>query len=391
MIKHISNGVNKTPTILVIFGATGDLARRKIVPALWHLFQEGKLPPPFSIIGFSRRDLDVAAFRRHIADALGNYHKKKSVQSDKNFLEMFSFVRGFFDTGEAYDALKREIEKKERAAGCRINKLFYLAVTPEMYAIVLTNLAESGLARSNNRGDAGMWSHGNGSPAFDIGQHRQRDAGWTRIIVEKPFGKDADTAQALDELLGTLFREEQIYRIDHYLAKEMIQNILAFRFSNNLFENNWNSDAIERIDIRLWENIGVEDRGSFYDGVGALRDVGQNHLLQMLALITMDRPESFDAAALRRCRADILRTLVIPSEQEIIRTSVRAQYDGYRAIRGVAADSQTETYFKVHAALVAPRWQGVAITLESGKRLGEQKKEIVITFRHPLPCMCPPD
>lgn len=383
--------MNKTPTILVIFGATGDLARRKIIPALWHLFREKKLPKHFSIIGFSRRDLDEGAFRDHVATVLSHHHKSKAARGERSFLNLFTFVRGFFDTADAYDILKVAIEKIGNKAGAPANTLFYLAVTPEMYETVLMNLARSGL---NATGDGGVGrtplEARRASGASAAASEGLPLTGWTRVIVEKPFGKDASTAQALDELLGKLFYEEQIYRIDHYLAKEMIQNILAFRFSNNLFEKNWSRETIERIDIRLWEGIGVEERGSFYDGVGALRDVGQNHLLQMLALITMDRPENFDATALRRGRAAVLAALMTPLAKEIRATSARAQYKGYRAIKGVASGSQTETYFKISASLAAPRWKGVVFSLEGGKRLGEQKKEIVVTFRHPSPCMCPP-
>ena len=297
-----------TPTIFVIFGATGDLVRRKIVPALWHLFTEEKLHPAFTIIGFSRRDLTQDAFREYIGAMLRDYRKGEVLRDDSRFLDLFTYVRGLFDTKEAYIRLQSAIEAIERRYGTCANK--------------------------------------------------------------------------------------------HYLAKEMIQNILAFRFSNNLFEKNWSSETIERIDIRVRERLGVEERGGFYDGVGALRDVGQNHLLQMLALITMERPESFDASALRRRRAEILQTLVVPASlenssltgparAEILSAGMRAQYDGYRAIRGVAPDSQTETYFRINAALAAPRWKGVPVMLESGKRLGVERKEIVITFRHPLPCLCP--
>ena len=356
------------PTILVIFGATGDLVRKKIVPALWHLYEEQKFPSDFFIVGVSRRDLTQDAFRNYMAATLAAYRDDGAPdRRQAAFLKLFTYVQGLFETKEAYVRLGEALHKIERRYGICANKLFYLAVTPDANETVLTRLARSGVSAEC----AGS-------------------SGWTRIIVEKPFGKDADTAQRLDELLGELFREEQIYRIDHYLAKEMIRNILAFRFSNNLFEKNWGQETIERIDIRLWERIGVEERGAFYDGVGALRDVGQNHLLQMLALVTMDRPASLEAPALRRKRAEILHSLAVPSRQVIARTSVRAQYEGYRAIRGVRPDSKIETYFKIDAMFTAPRWKGVAVTLESGKRLGEQRKEVVITFRHPSPCLCPP-
>ncbi|MBI2053326.1 MAG: glucose-6-phosphate dehydrogenase [Candidatus Sungbacteria bacterium] len=358
-----------TPTILVIFGATGDLTRRKIVPALWHLFREKKLPPSFSVIGFSRRDLGEEAFRASVDTMVATHRAtSRSKGTDTAFINTFTYVRGFFDKKEAYLDLKKKIEDIERASGARANRLFYLAVTPDMYETVLNNIARSG-----------------------IGTSESDDAGWARIIVEKPFGRDAKTARELDELLASLFHEQQIYRIDHYLAKEMVQNILAFRFSNNLFERNWSRETIERIDVRLWEKLGVEERGTFYDGVGALRDVGQNHLLQMLALIAMDRPENFGASALRRNRAAVLRALATPSRKEIMQTSVRAQYEGYRAIAGVAPDSDTETYFRTDASVASARWKGVRFTLESGKRMHERQKEMVITFRHPTPCLCPPE
>lgn len=356
-----------TPTILVIFGATGDLTRRKIVPALWHLFREKKFPPSFSVIGFSRRDLGEEAFRASVDTMVATHRAtSRATGTDTAFINTFTYVQGFFGKKEAYLDLKKKIEEIERASGARANRLFYLAVTPDMYETVLNNIARSG-----------------------IGTSESDDAGWARIIVEKPFGRDAKTARELDELLASLFHEQQIYRIDHYLAKEMVQNILAFRFSNNLFERNWSRETIERIDVRLWENLGVEERGTFYDGVGALRDVGQNHLLQMMALITMDRPENFGASALRRNRAAVLRALATPSRKEIVETSVRAQYEGYRAIRGVAPDSDTETYFRTDASVASARWKGVRFTLESGKRMHERQKEMVITFRHLTPCLCP--
>ncbi|TSC74652.1 MAG: glucose-6-phosphate 1-dehydrogenase, partial [Parcubacteria group bacterium Gr01-1014_33] len=250
------------------------------------------------------------------------YQPKRNPKKEEQFLAMFRYVRGFFDNEGAYADL----------------------VTPDHYETVLTNIARSGLAGKNAR-DRGRTPLEVGRPGRP--PSRERDGlltGWTRIIVEKPFGKDADTAQHLDTLLGELFAEEQIYR-----------------------------------------------RGGFYDGVGALRDVGQNHLLQMLALVTMDRPYNFGSPALRQRRVEALNGLRVPTAREITDTSVRAQYEGYRAIRGVSPDSTTETYFKIGASFVSPRWRGVAVTMESGKRMGTAQKEIEITFRHPQPCLCPPD
>ena len=214
-------------------------------------------------------------------------------------------------------------------------------------------------------------------------------SGWTRVLVEKPFGNDVKTSRELDELLGSLFREEQIYRIDHYLAKEMLQGILNFRFMNNLFETSWDRSAIERIDVKLHETIGAEKRGKFYDGVGALRDVGQNHLLQMLALVTMEQPTSRGPAAIRQARADAIRDVLRPmTAEEIARDTYRSQYDGFREISDVADDSMTETYFKLRTTLRGTRWAGVPVSIESGKRIGDVCKEIVVTFRHPQPCLC---
>lgn len=322
------------PTVLIVFGATGDLVRRKIVPALWHLFLEGKLPAGFSAVGFSRRELAPEAYRDYIRAFLPD----KAARRAPDFLKLFGYVRGLFDDKEAYRLLGKALADIETKSGASANKLFYLAVTPDMYRTVLTHIAASGLAVPC-ADDSGRTPPLKSAGKRELpGAQPISGAGWTRIIVEKPFGKDADTAQALDELLGKLFREEQIYRIDHYLAKEMIQNIPAFRFSNNLFEKNWGAEAIERIDIRLWERIGVEERGAFYDGVGALRDVGQNHLLQMLALVTMERPDGLAASDLRARRAEMLRTLVIPSRREIRKTSARA-------VPGIPCDSRGRARF----------------------------------------------
>ncbi|PIR57812.1 MAG: glucose-6-phosphate dehydrogenase [Parcubacteria group bacterium CG10_big_fil_rev_8_21_14_0_10_38_31] len=354
------------PTVFVIFGATGDLMKKKIAPALFNLYKKGRLPKLFKVVGVSRSILSDDDFRKRVGEILKS-HGSKEDEVFRSFLEVFLFKSGQFDNEENYKNIAKYLLDIDVSWGVCSNKLFYLSVPPVHYEMILKNLSSSGLTL----------------PCSQQG-------GWTRILVEKPFGKDAKTAIVLDNLLGTLFREEQIYRIDHYLAKEMLQNILTFRFSNNLFEDSWHKDFIEKIEIRLLEKIGVEERGEFYDGIGALRDVGQNHLLQMLALVAMDNPSSFDAVSIRSKRFDVLEKLKMPSVEEIKNYSYRAQYEGYKNIKGVKLKSETETYFKILAYLDTPRFKDVPVVLESGKRMREQVKEIVITFKHQTPCLCPP-
>ena len=352
------------PTIVVVLGATGDLMGKKIVPSLFNLYKKGLLPDRFHLVGFARRDLTDKDLRDRAFEILAKRHNvKKGDKVVRDFLSLYSYQRGNFENKKDFEGLAKALKAIDESWGMCSNKLLYLAVPPRMYPEILNNLAATGLNEPC------------GGP----------DEGWTRVIVEKPFGSDEKSAKALDGLLDKLFKEKQIYRIDHYLAKEMLQNILVFRFSNNLFESAWDKELIESIHIRLWESIGVEERGGFYDGVGALRDVGQNHLLQMLALIAMEKPASFSAEDIRRERARIIETLKTPSAGEVQRGTFRAQYNGYRTIKGVTTDSDTETYFKIKAALTHPRWQGVDITLESGKRMGKPLKEIEVVFRNDTP------
>ncbi len=357
------------PTILVAFGATGDLMRRKVIPALYYLYEKDELPSMFHVVGFSRRDLTDETFADFIVTTISEHRNKKFTKHElASFLKIFRFQRGDFDESESYAALKSTFDTLDQEWGVCSNKLFYLSVAPEFYETIFKQLSSSRLSEPCGPG-----------------------GGWMRVMVEKPFGVDTDTARELDLLLAQYFSEDQIYRIDHYLAKEMLQNILTFRFANNLFEMQWGSKLIESIKISMLEEIGVEKRGAFYDDVGAFRDVGQNHFLQILALLTMRHPESFDAAAIQERRAEILACLPSLSEKEIERSTVRAQYEGYRAIDGVKPDSETETFFKVRTYLDHPNWRGVPITMEGGKRLGSAQKEIRIVFRHPQPCLCPPE
>ncbi|MDA3937441.1 MAG: glucose-6-phosphate dehydrogenase [Actinomycetota bacterium] len=354
------------PTILTVFGATGDLMARKIVPSLYHLRSRGLLPDHFHVIGFSRRDWSDGDLRQHVCDIIAERYPGDDPADVREFCQQFTYQRGSFEQADAYVAAEAHLQAIDDRWGVCANKLFYLAVPPEHYSMIFHRLSASGLTEA----------------CSDM-------QGWTRVLVEKPFGDDVDTAKELDDLLGSLFREEQIYRIDHYLAKEMLQGILNFRFTNNLFENAWDRSTIESIDIKLLETLGVEKRGRFYDGVGALRDVGQNHLLQMLALVTMEQPVSLGAAAIREARAQAVGHVLRPmTHEQIVRDSYRAQYEGFREIEGVSPSSVTESYFKLRTTLRGQRWAGVPVTMESGKRMAEVCKEIVVTFKHPDPCMC---
>jgi len=354
------------PTILVIFGATGDLTRRKLIPALFRLYQDKALPEFMHIVGFARRPLSDEDFRQYVGEVLTEVGADAARVA--SFSKLFSYRSGDFTNSNSLEGLAQLLGKQDDQWRTCANKLFHLAVAPEHYEGILNNLSASGLTVPC-------------SP----------EQGWTRVLVEKPFGKDLETAQALDALLGKLFREEQIYRIDHYLGKDTVQNILAFRFSNQFLNPSWDARSIARINIALHESLDIEDRGEFYDGVGALRDVGQNHMLQLLALFTMDNPDAFDAVSIREARARVLESLEAMDAQDIARSTIRAQYKGYSVEEGVAKNSQTETFFRIESRLNIPKWRGVPIVLEGGKALEKSVVEVVVEFRHHTPCLCPSD
>jgi glucose-6-phosphate 1-dehydrogenase len=358
---------NQAPTILIILGITGDLTAKKVVPALFNLYNKGALGEKFRIVGFGRKLYDNKSIKPFISGLVKAKFGEVDSNQLSNFVDLFSYQQGLFEAKESYQALKKTLDEIQKPWKTKTNRLFYLAIPPDIYQTIFENLKLSGLS------DTPLNSE------FE-----------TRILVEKPFGVDTHTATKLDNLLSTSFEENKIYRIDHYLAKEMVQNILAFRFSNDLFEKTWNKDFIERIDIKLWETLGVEKRGVFYDPIGALRDVGQNHLLQMLAFVTMDQPLDFSAAAIHLKRAQTLAKLTPMTLEQAKDNSYRAQYEGYRKVEGVKPDSNTETYFKIKAVLTEERWKDVPFTYESGKRMKDVRKEIIITYRHPENCFCPP-
>jgi glucose-6-phosphate 1-dehydrogenase len=358
---------NLLPTIFVILGATGDLMQRKLAPALFSLYQDGKLPVLFQVVGFSRDSLSEQEFRALIARMIRAKIKRADKKRIEAFVKFFRYQQGFFEDKKGYDALASAMGKQDGEWRVCANKLFYIAASPQFYETIFRKLAASGLTEPCSPKE-----------------------GWTRVIVEKPFGKDLQTAQKLDKLLGKLFKEEQVYRIDHYLGKETVQNILAFRFSNSFLEHSWGRDSIEKIHIRLLEKKGVGARGSFYDGIGALRDVGQNHMLQLLALFCMNNPGDFHADAVRKGRADILRSLTIwKLQNDIAKKTKRGQYEGYRKERGVGKGSETETYFRIETYIQDARWKGVPVILESGKAMAQNTVEVTVTFRHQTPCLCP--
>lgn len=357
-----------TPTIFIVFGATGDLMRRKLIPSLYQLYQRKLLPPLFHIIGYSRRDWGDNEFRAMVAASLSDRLPDVSDAAMHPFLHLFSYGQGLFDTADGYKKLASRLGVRDKEWHTCANKIFYLAVPPEYYKTIFHHLSDSHLASGHSE-----------------------EAGWTRVIVEKPFGKDLKTAEKLDSLLGKLFKEDQVYRIDHYLGKETVQNILAFRFSNSFLEHAWNNNFIERIHIKISEKIDIEGRGELFDGVGMFRDMGQNHMLQLLALFTMDTPQDFNADTIRAKRAEILRALQPYTARTIREHTIRAQYDGYLQEKNVASDSQTETYYAIRAFINTPRWRGVPILLENGKALKDSIVKISVRFRHPSPCLCPGD
>ncbi len=354
--------MNHTPLTLVIFGATGDLARRKLFPALLDLHCAGHLPAEYRIVGFAKSALSTEAFRRMVRSAL-DAHSHTHPEEVAAFVARAEYVAGDFTDPKSYGTLSAFLAAQDRAVGACTNKLFYLAVPPRFYDPLFQNLADSGLS---------VGCVGGG-------------AGWTRLVVEKPFGEDLHTAQALERKLSLLFKEEQIFRIDHYLGKSALENILAFRFANSIFEPIWNRNYVARIEVRILESRGMDGRGAFYDGVGQLRDVGQNHLLQMLALIAMEDPGAYEAGAVRARRAEVMAALRLRKGGR----RVKGQYASYRTEDHVPCDSNTETYFLLEAELDNSRWRGTPVVLESGKKAGQTLSEIVLHFKEIPSCMCP--
>jgi len=346
------------PTQIVILGGTGDLSKRKLLPALLDLYVREMLPVEFNIIGLARSKWGREEYVNFVQQSISKHHTDHThnQQQIADFCEHLSYVSGSFDEEETYEKLKQELSLYDETHVGESNRLFYLAVPPKFYENILTDLKETNTAA-------------------------EFDGTWTHILVEKPFGHNLSTARKLDTLLAELYREDQIFRIDHYLAKEAVQNILSFRFANSLMQAPWNKDLIKSVHIKMFEQIDVGDRAGFYEGTGALRDVGQNHLLQLLALVTMPEPESFAVESIRGSRIEILKSLRLFSPEAIENSVLRAQYVGYKADDTIPNDSQTETYFELKVVLDHPSWNGVPFFIQAGKALDTSEVSIEITLK----------
>jgi glucose-6-phosphate 1-dehydrogenase len=356
-----------SPCSVVIFGATGDLTHRKLVPALYNLQRERLLPPGFSVIGFARRDWSDDFFRAGLREN-AEEHSRSGVQGGvwDGFAEGISYVRSSFDDPAGYQALAERLQEMDERRGTGGNRLLYLSTPPESYGEIIRQIGAAGLNRSPN-------------------------GGWTRIIIEKPFGHDLQSARALDVEVHRVFEESQVYRIDHYLGKETVQNILVFRFANGIFEPLWSRNHVDHVQITVAESVGVEGRGGYYESAGALRDMVQNHLMQLLTLTAMEPPVGYRADAVRDEKVKVLRAIRPVAPEDVGRYTVRAQYaagsvggqpsPGYREEQGVRPDSSTETYVALQFFVESWRWAGVPFFLRTGKRLPKRASEIAIQFK----------
>ncbi len=340
------------PLTVVIFGATGDLFRKKLAKVFFDIYDRKILPEDTEIIGISRKPLSDQEFRQKIKEIL---NKDSLTEREEKFFSKIFYLSGDIKDQETFNEIgKIFVARDEKINKCS-NKLFYLAVFPELYEELFRMIARSGLTVPC-------------APQFG------KDDGWIKIFVEKPFGENAEKAESLDNLLGKLFSEDQIFRVDHYLAKETMQNILFFRFANSLFEALWSKKHIKSVAIKIFEEHRVTERGAFYDKIGALKDVGQNHLLSLLSLVAMDMPASLSGNAIRKEREKILAS--VKSKGHV----VRGQYKGYKAEGGVGENSETETYFKAELTIENERWRGVSFEIEHGKAFSKTDAFIEITY-----------
>ncbi|WP_043263841.1 glucose-6-phosphate dehydrogenase [Streptomyces sp. CT34] len=353
------------PSGLVIFGVTGDLSRKKLMPAVYDLANRGLLPPGFSLIGFARREWEDEDFAQEVYEAV-KQHARTPFREEvwQQLVQGCRFVQGNFDDDEAFETLKDTIHELDKAQGTGGNFAFYLSVPPKFFPKVVQQLKKHGLAD-------------------------QKADSWRRAVIEKPFGHDLESAQELNRIVHEVFPPNEVFRIDHYLGKETVQNILALRFANTMFEPLWNRGYVDHVQITMAEDIGIGGRAGYYDGIGAARDVIQNHLLQLLALTAMEEPASFEADALVAEKTKVLGAVRLP--KDLGKETVRAQYTagwqggeqvvGYAEEDGIDPKSKTDTYAAIKLGIDNRRWAGVPFYLRTGKRLGRRVTEIAVVFQ----------
>ena len=338
----------------IIFGASGDLTRRKLIPALYNLFRKERLPEKFRIIGYARSEFSQEAFEARLREGVETF---ADLDRDtwQQFASHLQYVQGNYDDPSDLQQLNEFLKKQETE---RTGRLFYLAVPPSAYRPIIRCLGGADMAKEQ--------------------------AGWCRIVIEKPFGYDLASARDLNASVHAVFDEKQVYRIDHYLGKETVQNILVFRFANTIFEPVWNRNYVDHVQITAAESVDVGHRAGYYDGVGVIRDMFQNHLMQLLALVSMEPPVSFEANALRNEKVKVLAALRPIVQEDMGQVTVRAQYEGYRDTEGVASESTTATFAALKLFIDNWRWQGVPFYVRSGKNLAAKTTEITVHFK------CPP-
>ncbi len=330
----------KSPFVMIIFGATGNLSHSKLIPGLFSLYKQKMLPADFSIIGYSRRDLDDGEFTASFEDL-------KNQEGWGEFAEHVYYQSGTFEKKDGYIKLIEKLKRVDERMGGRITRFFYLATPPVHYQDILEKLVSTKLSEASSR-----------------------------IIIEKPFGRDLETARSLDEKLSKIFEEKQIFRVDHYLGKETVQNILAFRFANGIFEPVWSNKHIEHVQITWAEKEGIENRGNFFDGIGMVRDVIQNHIMQLVSAVAMDQPRSFTKEDIRNERAKVVSSVSLAKDSLI----VRGQYEGYQNEEEVEKGSQTETFTAMKLQVNTPRFEGVPFYVRAGKKMQKDVIEISVVF-----------
>jgi len=359
------------PCILVIFGATGDLTSRKLVPAIYNLGKEGLLPPNFACVGFARRDKTHEVFRQEMKDAISKHSRTKPLDEGfwKNFEQQFFYHKSEFDNDEGYEALHKFFAEIDSKFGTKGNRVYYLSVQPKFFPKIIEKLKQHELI-------------------YDFNSTKDK---WSRVIIEKPFGRDLNSANELQDYIQKFLHEKQTYRIDHYLGKETVQNLMVFRFANAIFESVWNYKHIDHVQITVAEDLGIGTRGHFYEEEGLMRDILQNHMMQLLTLVAMEPPGSLSADSVRDEKVKVLQSVRALSEEDLQQQVVRGQYGpgyingesvvGYREEKDVSPDSIIDTFVALRLFIDNWRWNGVPFYLRGGKRLPKKATEIAITFK----------